>query len=290
MKTHLWGKKASFAYWRAALRHAVITQHNGTHLCHPLTHLAWAAPLVPAPSELALIPQVRDAYAMTCAESSRPSLLQFPGPGVENSAACVAAITCVDWTRVRRLAENLDDEQCVGDVAEVALGSSGGSRWHVAAGSLEIVIAHALRDRPVTVRCVAEAAPALLDPTMAYSILKRANRLDLLEAPMPAAAPGDGWRHVGVGANGDVPLRLLDPAVVMNARDLEPPCWPKVWYFAEKMRREDAHGRSRCFGEVPVRWVPAVGRWTSGSRHRVLAARLNGDMFAAVPASGSAAP
>ena len=292
MRPHAWGKSASFAYWQAALRHVATTRQDDTHLCHPLTQLAWAAPLVPAPSELAVQAQVRNTFATGTLRADGPSLLPFPGPGVENSAACVAAMTSVDWMRVRTLAAELDEQT---DVAEVALRSSDGSvgaRWHVAARSLELVIAHALRDRPVAVRCVAEANPVLLDPTMAHAVLKRANRLDLLGPPNTAAAPGDGWReHHGDGVDSGA-VRLLDPAVVMNQRDLEPPCWPKVWHFAEKMRSfgEDEHARWRCFGQVPVRWVPVAGRWTCGSRHRVLAALLNGDGIAAVPASGSARP
>lgn len=115
----------------------------------------------------------------------------------------------------------------------------------------------------------------------------------------------DGWQELSAAADIDQPLRLLDPALVMSSRDLEPLVWPKVWHFTKKLRAlygeiglnegngdnvEGHRAASQVFGPTPVTWVPLARRWMSGNRHRVMAARLAGMPFTAVPSSKSADP
>ena len=286
----MWGKLACSEWWRQALRHPPAScRPDGTYLCHPLTQLAWASPLVTPPAELALLPQVRHTYATDIERNAvaGPSLLPFPGPGVTNSAACTSALS-IDWPRVRAIAERLTAQpELEATVAEVT--SDPLTRtWRVSAESMALVVAHALLDRPVAVRCVADGKPMAPDSSRAYAILRRAGRLDELPTPARRAVPRDDWREAPDGGR---PM-MLDASTVMSSRDLEPIVWPKVWHFSCKMRtfNDDEEACWRCFGAVPVRWVPAAGRWMSGSRHRLMAARLNGLDCAAVPASGSVQP
>ncbi|KAL1506904.1 hypothetical protein AB1Y20_007768 [Prymnesium parvum] len=328
MHVYPWGKSACRAWWTNALKQ--LPQHTaseGVFLCHPLTHLAWAEPLPSVPAELRLYSQLHAAFSdEPC--PPHPALLRFPGPAVENSA-CRTLAMAVDWASVLRLARRLEvcgksdaaadssaSSPAGGAVhpaggavhptgggvspsadapilaereaapAEACVGACG---WQVGAASLELVIAHALLERPVAVRRVERAAAVHVDQSMEFARLRRAGRGG--EVSCRDATPADDWLALPQGKGEGAAFGLLDSAAVMSSRDLEPIVWPKVWYFAHKLQRLGADDAAwRAFGSVPVRWVPAAGRWMTGSRHRQMAARLLGVPFAAVPASGSAWP
>lgn len=223
------------------------------------------------------------SYALHAA-SEQPSLLAYPGPGVVNCAARAMALP-VDWTRVQQLAVEIQDG-AQADVVTVTRDSTTGD-FAVPAEWLELVIAHALLDRPIAVdpvceRVVGEACH--LDASKLYAVFRRAGKPPARRPHSEATAPREGWERTPS-------TLLLAAAELMSSRDLEAIVWPKAHHLALKMADATSHKeRLRLFGRVPVRWVPEAARWMSGSRHRPMAALLSGRPLVAVPASGSVQP
>ena len=297
-----WNRKASTAWWRAALQHPEPEFKDEVYYnVHPLTQLVWHEwTLPPPPQSLRTSAQVigrfsdSDSADLGVYIESRPSLLRFPGPGVLNSAARTIAMDNIDWQQVYTTAQALErgdaDPAMVIDVLPMTHG------WQVVS-NLEYVLAKALVDQTVVAR--PSGSPVRqrssvgqhsgFDPSKLYAVWRRAE----LECPHPsAAAPTDGWHRLqadgGVAVDDAEVVRLLDPSMVMSSRDLEPIIWPKAWHFATKLGAlSDNAARAACFGKVPVRWVPQTHRWMTGNRHRLIAALLLGQPMAATPVSAN---
>eukprot|EP00854_Cymbomonas_tetramitiformis_P019776 gene19776-23652_t len=143
--------------------------------------------------------------------------------------------------------------------------------------SLEIVLAHALLDRLVLARVTAGGSGVRLDPSKLFYEHQRCGT--------PVRPSGlqleEGWRTLGPHTGSSRRVRMLmDPAIIAHSRDRDCACWPKVWFFAQKLlvagddpAREDFDGG---LGPVPVRWNADAGRWVAGNRHRVVASLLLG--------------
>ena len=290
-----WGTSACNAWWRSALQFPAHQRGDGAWVCHPLTQLAWSSSAGLPELTVAELPPAQvpaGSYAERAGESA-PSLLTFPGPGVVNSAARALALP-VDWQRTQRLALELASGQQQAEVLVVRRVAATGD-WAVAAPYLELVIAHALLDRPVAVAVdpVSETiddAPRL-DAAKLHAVHRRAGS-EAEPVARRGADASEGWARVVVDDGGGESFLVLDPEPLMSSRDLESPCWPKCHHLACKMSAAAAshHERRRVFGDVPVRWVASAGRWTSGSRHRPMAALLSGTPLVAIPASGSVRP
>ena len=192
----------------------------------------------------------------------------------------------VDWPRIAALAKSLElSFEC--EPAKAFRREDG--QWQVSdTRSLEKVIAHALLDRHVDVECVSasSAGGIHLDSSMLYRAWPEA-----YECFTPSASLGldDGWEAFKSSEAGGG-RGLLDPKFIMCSRDAEPVCWPKAWHFARKAKVMDAKEVSAAFGEVPVRWVEEVQRWSAGNRHRLTSARLNGRALGVRIASKSRRP
>jgi hypothetical protein len=288
--SHQWNRKMCNEWWRTALSHPAAEERDGLFLnCHPLTQLAWSSmsTLPTAPCSLAHQAQVIGRFNES-PSPGRPALLPFPGPGVINSAARTFALHTVDWGCVRRLALSLERGNNAERVVDVH--ETDGGVWTVNDSALEYVIAKALVDQLVMARPVIRSSDPVhdqrcIDHTKLYAHWRRAG----LACPeRSVCAPSDGWHWLERGV-GPMATRMLDPAVVMSSRDLEPVLWPKAWHFSRKLDQlGDGGGAFKaCFGEIPVRWVPATGRWMTGHRHRVVAAMLAGVAFPATTVSGS---
>ena len=234
-----WGKKPC-KDWRNGLlshdRHAAVSLGDDQFMVHPLA-LRWTDDVV-APGHAPASPP-----AHADLPTVRPSFDDM------NSAAHVLAAADVDWARVRRLAHTLDERGSRGvdsvgaDAAGVAAAEDGAPRerlvvdvfrcaasgeWQVADTlSLEVVIAHALRDRAARVRlrthggggggggpdreeggfddgdcAVGGGGGVALDPTKAFAPRRRAR---VAAAPVAAAALrwSDGLRVVATPTAAD---------------------------------------------------------------------------------------
>lgn len=276
---YAWGKKMSNSWLAGARTHRPSEERDGIFVnVHPLTQLAWTdcTALPSPPTSLRTQAQVIGRFA-TGASERPPSLLPFPGPGVVNSAARTMAMD-VDWPTIFAIASQLESGSESADRVVDVVAASRGTHWQVAASGIEYVLAKALVGQIVSARPVDAASLTTLDRSKLYAPWRRAG---VAYVEHPTGVPSDGWRR----QDG---IALLDPSAVMSSRDIEPIIWPKAWHFARKLGAlDDAAAHAACFGAVPVRWVPAAGRWMTGNRHRVIAAMLRGLAVAASPVSGS---
>lgn len=276
-----WGRSACNAWWKSALKHpSAVLQSDGHYICHPLTQLAWTSTIGLPPTPASLSTQLgQHRFAKGQHSNSSPSLLPFPGPGVINSAARMMAAQ-IDWQQVRARALELEGGNHT-DVAKIFLTED--DVWQVSPESLELVISTALLDRLVRVRPVVNpqhsltargetAAVGSLDHSKLYAVWKRAG----LPFPESVISTHCGGVETPVRGGQGAPA-LLDPALVMSSRDLDPIIWPKAWHFSQELALLDSpEARAARFGHVPVKWVSAARRWKAGNRHRLIAARLNG--------------
>ena len=140
-----------------------------------------------------------------------------------------------------------------------------------------MVLAHALLDMPVAVSLETVSQNEELIAGTGVPLLQ--GKLDGAEAHSGAAI-SDGWHaaeQIGSAVEG-----MLDPRRVIHSRRAETCCWPKVFLFAARLRTAtdpDAlwgAAEGQGLGSVPAKWLPEVGLWQVGNRHRAAAALVAG--------------
>ena len=260
-----WGKKPC-KDWARALRERGARPTADGFVCHPLAGLQWATIDEPA----------RRSAARPSAATPRVDF------DVVNSAAVAFAMD-VDFAAALALARELDGDGDRRRRAPAAVAAFRNPRglWQVAdREGLALVVAHALLDRDVAVRAVERGAGVACDRTKLQSL---ARRRGWPAAPAAAAEPRDACVSEPSSS------LLLDAAHVACSRDLEACVWPKVWHFATAMlAARDGDALAARFGDVPARWCASARRWTVGSRHRAMAARVSGLPIRARPIGASA--
>lgn len=66
----------------------------------------------------------------------------------------------------------------------------------------------------------------------------------------------------------------FQPHVVGSRRDTELACWPKVWQFAQQLRKGSGSRAAESLGAMDATWCHKRSRWLISNRHRALAALL----------------
>eukprot|EP00638_Chattonella_subsalsa_P009898 CAMPEP_0117744268 /NCGR_PEP_ID=MMETSP0947-20121206/6650_1 /TAXON_ID=44440 /ORGANISM="Chattonella subsalsa, Strain CCMP2191" /LENGTH=326 /DNA_ID=CAMNT_0005561169 /DNA_START=228 /DNA_END=1208 /DNA_ORIENTATION=+ len=221
-----------------------------------------------------------------------------------NSAARAMSLK-IDWSRVLKIAQKLDDsclskaefsnisEQNEKEIVNIFKHPDGG--WQVADGSsLEVCIAHALLDQQVQATVVSyPKSPSPAEQCIGYDKskfptehatkeLKSSWHGSLLLWPSPSNLSIDeGWTLIS--RSGSRAVVKMCPTYVMCSRDLESCTWPKVWHFIKMAHCQDnAKKRVQKKEEdlwvslppIPLKWSPEAQRWESGNRHRVMASLI----------------